>query len=214
MNFRDECAAELGRSLLLAMLAALLADAAARCTTSRATSLIKRADSFRRRHVRRGHWWPARFPGAIRRSWATRRAEHFDTGKVAGVLAEALPFPVDRSVLERGQDRYRIFCTPCHGELGNGRGMIVRRGFNPPPIFPQRRDAEEARRPLLRRDDSRLRHDVFVCVTHSCQGPLGDRGLHPGAAIEPACPGRGASCGRPGPARGESLDEPGDRAGA
>ncbi len=62
-------------------------------------------------------------------------AEHFETGKTGGKLAETLPFPVDRSVLERGQDRYRIFCTPCHGELGNGRGMIVRRGFNPPPTF-------------------------------------------------------------------------------
>jgi mono/diheme cytochrome c family protein len=62
-------------------------------------------------------------------------AEHFETGKTGGKLADVLPFPVDRSVLERGQDRYRIFCTPCHGELGNGRGMIVRRGFNPPPTF-------------------------------------------------------------------------------
>jgi hypothetical protein len=62
-------------------------------------------------------------------------AEHFDTGKIGGKLADVLPFPVDRSVLERGQGRYRIFCTPCHGELGNGRGMIVRRGFNPPPTF-------------------------------------------------------------------------------
>jgi hypothetical protein len=62
-------------------------------------------------------------------------AEHFDIGKVGGKLASVLPFPVDRSVLERGQGRYRIFCTPCHGELGNGRGMIVRRGFNPPPSF-------------------------------------------------------------------------------
>jgi cbb3-type cytochrome c oxidase subunit III len=62
-------------------------------------------------------------------------AEHFETGKTGGKLVETLPFPVDRSVLERGQERYRIFCTPCHGELGNGRGMIVRRGFNPPPTF-------------------------------------------------------------------------------
>jgi len=59
----------------------------------------------------------------------------FETGKTADTLAETLPFPVDRSVLLRGQERFRIFCTPCHGELGNGRGMIVRRGFNPPPSF-------------------------------------------------------------------------------
>ena len=61
--------------------------------------------------------------------------ELFTTGKTAGKLAEALPFPVDRAVLERGQERFRIFCTPCHGELGDGRGMIVQRGFNPPPSF-------------------------------------------------------------------------------
>jgi mono/diheme cytochrome c family protein len=62
-------------------------------------------------------------------------AEHFETGKTAGKLTDKLPFPLDRAVLERGQDRYRIFCTPCHGELGEGRGMIVRRGFNPPPSY-------------------------------------------------------------------------------
>jgi mono/diheme cytochrome c family protein len=61
--------------------------------------------------------------------------ELFMTGKSAGKLAEMLPFDVDRAVLERGQDRFRIFCTPCHGELGDGRGMIVQRGFNPPPSF-------------------------------------------------------------------------------
>jgi Cytochrome C oxidase, cbb3-type, subunit III len=62
--------------------------------------------------------------------------ELFTTGKTADKLAETLPFDVvDRAVLERGQDRFRIFCTPCHGELGDGRGMIVQRGFNPPPSF-------------------------------------------------------------------------------
>jgi mono/diheme cytochrome c family protein len=61
--------------------------------------------------------------------------ELFTTGKVNGKLAESLPFPVDRAVLDRGQERYRIYCTPCHGELGDGRGMIVQRGFNPPPSF-------------------------------------------------------------------------------
>jgi mono/diheme cytochrome c family protein len=64
--------------------------------------------------------------------WST---ELFTTGKTAGNLSETLPFPVDRAVLERGQQRFRIFCTPCHGELGDGRGMIVQRGFNPPPSF-------------------------------------------------------------------------------
>jgi hypothetical protein len=62
-------------------------------------------------------------------------SELFTTGKTAGKLAETLPFAVDRLVLNRGQERFGIFCTPCHGALGNGQGMIVRRGFNPPPSF-------------------------------------------------------------------------------
>jgi hypothetical protein len=73
-----------------------------------------------------------------RRDPAERRvagALHFDTGKTAGKLAETLPLELDRSLLTRGQERFRIFCTPCHGELGDGRGIVVRRGFNPPPSF-------------------------------------------------------------------------------
>jgi mono/diheme cytochrome c family protein len=59
----------------------------------------------------------------------------FLTGKENGRLAETPPFPVDRRVLEVGQERYRIFCTPCHGELGDGQGIIVKRGFTAPPSF-------------------------------------------------------------------------------
>ncbi len=39
------------------------------------------------------------------------------------------------SLLERGQERYRIYCTPCHSEVGDGRGMVVQRGFPAPPSF-------------------------------------------------------------------------------
>jgi mono/diheme cytochrome c family protein len=59
----------------------------------------------------------------------------FYTGWDKGKLAETVPFPVDKALLERGQERYRIYCVPCHGESGDGRGMIVRRGFNSPPPY-------------------------------------------------------------------------------
>ena len=63
----------------------------------------------------------------------------FYSGWDKGRLAETIPFPVDKEqlkpLLERGQERYRIFCVPCHAESGDGRGMIVRRGFNPPPPY-------------------------------------------------------------------------------
>lgn len=47
----------------------------------------------------------------------------------------AAPTVVTAALLERGQQRYEIFCTPCHGRAGNGEGMIVRRGFPQPPSF-------------------------------------------------------------------------------
>ena len=43
--------------------------------------------------------------------------------------------PVTLALLERGQERYRIYCTPCHSEVGDGHGMIVQRGFPAPPSF-------------------------------------------------------------------------------
>jgi len=54
---------------------------------------------------------------------------------MAGKLADTLPLPVTRPLLERGQERYNIYCTPCHDHVGNGEGMVVRRGFRRPPSF-------------------------------------------------------------------------------
>jgi mono/diheme cytochrome c family protein len=45
---------------------------------------------------------------------------------------ETFPFPITKDVLDRGQQRYDIFCSVCHGATGNGDGMIARRGFNKP----------------------------------------------------------------------------------
>jgi mono/diheme cytochrome c family protein len=43
--------------------------------------------------------------------------------------------PLTLALIQRGQDRFRSFCTPCHSELGDGNGMIVQRGFSPPPSY-------------------------------------------------------------------------------
>ena len=45
---------------------------------------------------------------------------------------ETFPFPITKEALDRGQARYDIFCSVCHGATGNGDGMIARRGFNKP----------------------------------------------------------------------------------
>jgi hypothetical protein len=64
-----------------------------------------------------------------------RLDQAFYTGKSGGVLVDALPIPVTRDVLLRGRERFDIFCSPCHGRLGNGDGVVVERGFTSPPSY-------------------------------------------------------------------------------
>ena len=62
------------------------------------------------------------------------------TGKdAAGKDVTELPFPATRQDLLRGEERFNIYCAPCHGRLGNGAGVVVQRGFVPPPTFHQDR---------------------------------------------------------------------------
>lgn len=59
-----------------------------------------------------------------------RQDTYYYTGLVDGKEGNAMPFPVTLQVLERGQERYNIYCTPCHSRVGNGVGMIVQRGYS------------------------------------------------------------------------------------
>jgi mono/diheme cytochrome c family protein len=61
------------------------------------------------------------------------------TGKVNGADADVFPFAVTQTVLARGQERFNIFCAPCHGRTGQGDGMVVRRGYRRPPTYHQDR---------------------------------------------------------------------------
>jgi mono/diheme cytochrome c family protein len=61
--------------------------------------------------------------------------EGFYTGKIDKVDVKELPFPVDAQVLDRGQERFNIYCSPCHGPTGAGNGMVVQRGYRQPPSF-------------------------------------------------------------------------------
>lgn len=57
------------------------------------------------------------------------------TGKINNQDANEFPFPITKDVLARGQQRFNIYCAPCHDETGSGNGMIVQRGFPAPPTF-------------------------------------------------------------------------------
>jgi len=69
-----------------------------------------------------------------------REDVHLYQGKDAsGQPAATFPMPVDRAMLERGRERYEIFCAPCHDSLGTGQGMIVRRGYKVPASYHEER---------------------------------------------------------------------------
>jgi mono/diheme cytochrome c family protein len=59
----------------------------------------------------------------------------FFTGKNGALFVNELPFPVTKEVLDRGEERFNIYCSPCHDRTGNGNGLVVQRGYPKPPTF-------------------------------------------------------------------------------
>jgi mono/diheme cytochrome c family protein len=59
----------------------------------------------------------------------------YDGKDAAGKDITEFPIAVNKEVIVRGQQRFDIYCAPCHGRIGNGLGMIVRRGFKQPPSY-------------------------------------------------------------------------------
>jgi Cytochrome C oxidase, cbb3-type, subunit III len=58
---------------------------------------------------------------------------YFYTGKVGNNPGEVMPFPVTKEILERGRERFDIYCAPCHSRLGDGNGIVPSRGFSRKP---------------------------------------------------------------------------------
>ena len=64
-----------------------------------------------------------------------RENDAFYTGLEGTERIATFPAAVTRELLDRGRERYGIFCAPCHGGIGDGQGMVVQRGFRQPPSF-------------------------------------------------------------------------------
>ncbi len=61
---------------------------------------------------------------------------YFYTGKIGNNPGDVMPFPVTKEVLDRGRERYDIYCAPCHSRIGDGNGFIPSRGFpRKPPSY-------------------------------------------------------------------------------
>ena len=94
---------------------------------------------------------------------------YFYTGKIGSNPGDAMPFAVTTDVLERGRERYNIYCAPCHSRVGDGNGFIPSRGFTrKPPSF----------------HEQRLWHHARLRVANSASRPLEHRGIHPGFTAE------------------------------
>ncbi len=65
--------------------------------------------------------------------------DHLNLGIVDGKPVTDFPFPITRKEIERGMNRYNIYCSPCHSRTGDGWGMVVQRGFKRPPAFTEAR---------------------------------------------------------------------------
>ena len=68
-----------------------------------------------------------------------RDDEHLYTGKINGVPAQTFPFAIGDAEMRRGWERFNIYCTPCHGLLGDGKGMVVQRGLRQAATYHQER---------------------------------------------------------------------------
>ena len=89
----------------------------------------------------------------------------------AGELVNALPYAVTKQMLQRGQERYNIFCAPCHAQTGNGDGMIVRRGFSRPPSL----HADKVRDATLGHLYDVIRRGFGAMPAYATQIPVDDR---------------------------------------
>jgi mono/diheme cytochrome c family protein len=73
-------------------------------------------------------------PGVVSREEPTTEGP-LETGRDANGPLTTLPLPLTQALVERGRERFTIYCAPCHGRIGDGDGMIVLRGFRRPPSF-------------------------------------------------------------------------------
>jgi mono/diheme cytochrome c family protein len=80
--------------------------------------------------------------GTVARGWL-RADEALNTGRANGDLVAEFPFPISAGDMARGRERYNIYCTPCHGILGDGQGMVVQRGLHRAASYHQDRLRDE-----------------------------------------------------------------------
>jgi hypothetical protein len=108
--------------------------------------------------------------GTIARGFLEDDPHLFD-GRVGDNLAETFPFEITTEVINRGQERYNIFCTPCHDHTGGGNGIIVERGFKQPTSFHDQRLVDSP----VGYYYNAIKNGFGVMMDYSAQIPVNDR---------------------------------------
>ncbi|MGC4081114.1 MAG: hypothetical protein QM736_03125 [Vicinamibacterales bacterium] len=119
------------------------------------------------------------------------------TGKQGDEDANEFPFPVTDQVMARGQERFNIYCSPCHGRTGNGDGIIVRRGYHRPPILQRRNGSAPRRSDTSTTSSPTASAPCPTTRADPSRGSLGDRRLREGAAVAACRAARRHSAGGP-----------------
>ena len=100
-----------------------------------------------------------------------REDDHLYRGKIDGELTDIFPMSVTADVMARGQQRFNVFCSPCHGQTGQGNGMVVQRGFPAPPSYHQARLREAPAGYFF----DVMTHGFGAMSDYSAQVPVDDR---------------------------------------
>lgn len=76
-------------------------------------------------------------PGTIARGDLHHDKAYFEGKGSGGEVVQDAPLYFSKNILERGRERYDIYCAPCHSRVGDGQGTVVQRGYIPAPSFHQ-----------------------------------------------------------------------------
>ena len=111
-----------------------------------------------------------RVPGTVLYGEPLKTTEYV-TGRRDDQLVEEIPVTVDLNLLKRGQERFNIYCSVCHGRTGEGNGMIVQRGYKQPPSYHD----ERLRGVPIGHFFEVITYGYATMPSYASQVPVGDR---------------------------------------
>ena len=124
-------------------------------------------------------------PGTVARGELHEDTVYYTGKNSDGTLVKTSPVEITAELLDRGEERFNIYCSVCHSRVGDGKGIITEYRIRPAVVAARRADTEHRGRPPVRRHHERHPEHAVVPAPDTRRGPVGDRRLHPRAAAKP-----------------------------